>query len=81
MVYTGLAPGFPVLDASERWRLSSFASVYEGCFRNLCEARMGLEQVVSSGSHQLQEKWKGKTRAIWFFYFGHLSQHILRHGP
>lgn len=56
MVYTGPAPGFPVLDASERWRLGSFASVHEGCFRNLCEARMGLVQVISSGSHQLQEK-------------------------
>lgn len=81
MVYTGPAPGFPVLDASERWRLGSFASVHEGCFRNLCEARIGLVQVISSGSHQLQEKWRGKTRAICLFYFGRLSQHILRLGP
>lgn len=66
MVYTGPAPGFRVLDASESWRLGNFSSVHEGCFRNLCEAGMGLVQVVSSGSHQLREKWRGKTRAFLF---------------
>lgn len=88
VVYTGPAPGFRVLDASERWRLGNFSSVHEGCFRNLCEAGMGLVQVVSSGSHQLREKRRGKTRAfclfpffICCFCFGPLSQRILRHGP